>query len=58
MLWGMRIAWRISVKMGTIWRGVPATPSGLPNDFIYRLRSSRAYTAFHEKLKYRWAPAI
>jgi hypothetical protein len=58
MLWGMRIASRISVKMGTIWRGVPATASGLPNDFIYRLRSSRAYVAFHQNLKYRWAPAF
>jgi len=58
MLWGMRVASRISVKMGTIWRGVPATASGLPNDFIYRLRSSRGYIAFHENLKYRWAPAF
>jgi uncharacterized protein (DUF2235 family) len=58
MWWGMRIASRISVKMGTIWRGVGAEPSGLPNDFIYRLRSSRAYVALHEKLKYRWAPAF
>jgi uncharacterized protein (DUF2235 family) len=56
MLWGMRIASRISVNMGTIWRGVPDTPSGLPNNFIYRLRSSRGYVAFHEKLKYQWAP--
>jgi hypothetical protein len=44
--------------MGTIWRGVPAGPAGLPNDFIYRLRSSRGYVAFHENLKYRWAPAF
>jgi uncharacterized protein (DUF2235 family) len=58
MLWGMGIASRISVKMGTIWRGGPASASGLPNDFIYRLRSSRAYIAFHENLKYRWAPAF
>ena len=58
MLWGMRIASRISVKMGTIWCGVGAAPSGLPNDFIYRLRSSRAYVGFHQNLKYRWAPAF
>lgn len=58
MLWGMRIAWRISVNMGTIWRGVPNTPSELPNNFIYRLRTSRGYIAFHERLKYRWAPAF
>lgn len=58
MWWGMRIASRISVKMGTIWRGVGAEPSGLPSDFIYRLRSSVPYIGFHEKLKYRWAPAF
>jgi len=58
MWWGMRIASRISVNMGTIWRGVPNPPSGLPNDFIYWLRSSRSYVAFHENLKYRWAPAF
>ena len=58
MWWGMRIASRISVSMGTIWRGVDNAPSGLPNNFIYRLRSSGAYVAFHEKLKYRWAPAF
>jgi hypothetical protein len=56
--WGMRIASRISVTMGTIWRGVGPMPSGLPNNFIYRLRSSRGYVAFHEGLKYRWAPAF
>ena len=58
MLWGMRIASRISVCMGTIWRGVDNAPSGLPNDFVYRLRSSRTYIAFHENLKFRWAPAF
>jgi len=63
MWWGTRIASRISVSMGTIWRGVSNAavanpPSGLPTNFIYRLRSSRAYVAFHEKLKYQWAPAF
>ncbi len=56
MWWGKRIASRISVKMGTIWRGVPDAPSGLPNNFIYRLRSSRGYVAFHAWLKYSAAP--
>ena len=56
MLWGMHIASRISVMMGTIWRGVPNAPSGLPSNFIYRLRSNRAYIAFHEGLKRRCAP--
>lgn len=58
MWWGTRIADRIAVNMGTIWRGVPNAPSGLPNNFIYRLRSSRGYAVFHENLKYRWAPAF
>jgi uncharacterized protein (DUF2235 family) len=58
MLWGMSIARRISVNMGTIWRGVPDTRPGLPNNFIYRLRSSPGYVAFHQKLKYQWAPSF
>ena len=58
MWWGTRIASRIAVNMGTIWRGVPNAPSGLPKNFVYRMRSSRGYVAFHEKLKYRWAPAF
>src|SRR5262245_31907424 len=58
MWWGMRIASRISVNMGTIWRGVANAPSGLPNNFIYRLRISPGYVAFHQKLKYRWAPFL
>jgi hypothetical protein len=56
MLWGMQIAWRISANMGIIWRGVPNTPSGLPRNFIYRLRTHPAYVWFHEKLKYQVAP--
>jgi hypothetical protein len=58
MWWGTRIASRISVNMGTIWRGVPDAPSGLPKNFIYRLRSSGGYVALHQNLKYRWAPAF
>jgi uncharacterized protein (DUF2235 family) len=57
-LWGMHIASRISVKMSTIWRGVPDAPSGLPRNFIYALRSNRAYIAFHEWVKRRGAPAL
>src|SRR5262245_8865208 len=56
--WGTRIATRISVRMGTIWCGSSHAPSGLPKNFIYRLRSSDAYVAFHDKVKYWWAPAI
>jgi uncharacterized protein (DUF2235 family) len=55
---GARIASRISDRMGAIWRGIPVTPAGLPNDWIYRLRSNRYYIALHEGLKRRWAPAF
>jgi len=58
MLWGMRIATRISVRMGAIWRGTDSVPPGLPSNFIYRLRSHPGYIAFHEGLKRRWAPAF
>ncbi len=58
MWWGMHIASRISVMMGTIWHGALNPPTGLPDNFIYRLRSHRAYTAFHERLKRRWAPFL
>ena len=57
-LWGMRIASRISDRMGSIWRGVTPAPSGLPDNFIYRLRSNPRYIAFHEGLKRTWAPAF
>ncbi len=57
-LWGMRIAARISDRMGAVWRKHPSAPSGLPDNGIYRLRSSRTYIWFHEGLKRRWAPAL
>jgi uncharacterized protein (DUF2235 family) len=57
-LWGMRKATRIADLMGTIWRQVPCAPSGLPNGFVYRLRSNRFYIAAHEGLKRKWAPAL
>jgi uncharacterized protein (DUF2235 family) len=55
-VWGMRIASRISGRMAAIWRGVPAARPGLPDNFIYRLRSNRFYIAFHDGLKRTWAP--
>ena len=58
IFWGMRIASRISNRMGAIWRKTPSAPSGLPDNGIYRLRSNRAYIWFHEGLKRRWAPAF
>jgi uncharacterized protein (DUF2235 family) len=58
MWWGTRIAARISVKMGTIWRGILDVPAGLPKNWIYRLRSWNWYIAFHEWVKRRSAPAF
>ncbi|MBN9041722.1 MAG: hypothetical protein BGP05_03770 [Rhizobiales bacterium 62-47] len=55
---GTRLAASISDRMGAIWRRSPTAPQGLPDNWIYRLRSSRLYTAFHEGLKRRWAPAL
>ncbi len=58
IFWGTLIASRISNSMGSIWRRVPSTPSGLPDNGIYRLRSNRLYIALHEGLKREWAPAF
>lgn len=55
---GARIASRISDRMGAIWRGLPVASPGLPNNWIYRLRSNPYYIALHEGLKRRWAPAF
>jgi uncharacterized protein (DUF2235 family) len=53
-----RIASRTSNLMGSIWRKTPAAPSGLPDNWIYGLRSSKAYIAFHVGLKNKIAPAF
>jgi hypothetical protein len=59
LIWfGTRLASRISDRMGAIWRGIPAVPSGLPENWIYRLRSNPYYIALHQGLKLRWAPAF
>ena len=59
LLWlGARIASRISDRMGAIWRGISVAPPGLPNNWIYRLRSNPHYIALHEGLKHKWAPAF
>jgi uncharacterized protein (DUF2235 family) len=54
--WAARIAARTANLMGAIWRRTPAAPSGLPHNWIYRLRSSGTYIAFHEGLKRKVAP--
>jgi uncharacterized protein (DUF2235 family) len=58
ILFGTRIASRISDRMGAIWRGIPVAPPGLPDNWIYRLRSNPYYIALHEGLKRKWAPAL
>jgi uncharacterized protein (DUF2235 family) len=56
--WAARIAARTANLMGAIWRRTPAAPSGLPHNWIYRLRSSGVYIAFHEGLKRKVAPFL
>jgi uncharacterized protein (DUF2235 family) len=58
MLWSSRVSSHTSNLMGSIWRKTPSAPSGLPDNWIYRLRSSPKYIAFHEGLKRRIAPAL
>jgi uncharacterized protein (DUF2235 family) len=53
-----QIASRTSTLMASIWRKTPAAPSGLPDNWIYRLRGSKTYIAFHEGLKRKLAPAF
>jgi uncharacterized protein (DUF2235 family) len=54
--WGATIAARIANRMGSIWDREPSSPTTLPTDWIYALRSSPYYIRFHEGLKLRWAP--
>ncbi|MBN8976278.1 MAG: DUF2235 domain-containing protein [Rhizobiales bacterium] len=56
--WGTRLAIRITDSMNAIWQRTPAAPTGLPTDWIYRLRASAAYVWFHRQLKRRWAPTF
>jgi hypothetical protein len=59
LIWfGTRIASRISDRMGAIWRGIAVVPAGLPNNWIYRLRSNPHYIGLHEGMKRKWAPAF
>ena len=58
IVWGTKLAARITDRMGAIWRRAPTAPAGLPGNWIYRLRSSRPYIAAHEALKRKIAPAF
>jgi uncharacterized protein (DUF2235 family) len=53
-----RIASHAANLMAAIWRKTPQAPTGLPDNSVYRLRSSRLYIAFHEGLKKKIAPAF
>jgi uncharacterized protein (DUF2235 family) len=52
------IASRTSNLMASIWRKTPEAPAGLPDNWIYHLRSSPLYIGFHEGVKHRIAPAF
>ncbi len=59
--WGSWLAGRIQNNMGIYWFRslnslIPAT--GMPNDIIFRLRTSRWYRALHNGFKKYFAPAI
>jgi uncharacterized protein (DUF2235 family) len=56
--WSSRIASRTSSLMGAIWRQTRVAPSGLPHNFIYKLRSNKLYIGFHEGLKRNIAPGL
>jgi uncharacterized protein (DUF2235 family) len=49
---------RTSNLMCSIWRKNSCAPSGLPDNFVYRLRSNKIYIGFHEGLKHSIAPAF
>jgi uncharacterized protein (DUF2235 family) len=55
-VWSTRVASRTSNLMSSIWRETPVAPTRLPDNWIYRLRSSKTYIAFHEGLKHKFAP--
>jgi uncharacterized protein (DUF2235 family) len=55
---GGRIAGSTAGKMGAIWRKSAEARKGLPNDWIYRLRSSRAYAGINSVVKSYIAPLV
>ena len=48
-----KIGGRTSNLMASIWRKSPEAPSGLPDNWIYDLRSSPLYIGLHDNLR-RW----
>ncbi len=58
MFWSSTIASHTSNLMASIWRKTPEAPSGLPDNWIYHLRSHPLYIGFHDALKRKIAPAF
>ncbi len=58
VVWGMRIARRISNRMGEIWSGAASAPAGLPGGFIYGVRTNTAYVTARETIKRTIAPFL
>lgn len=63
LLWyGAQVAARITDKMAVMWRLIlkekTTPPGGLPNDWVYRLRTDRYYRAFVRTMKRDILPAI
>jgi uncharacterized protein (DUF2235 family) len=59
--WGGRLAAKIDNAMGIAWQKSlhsDLVDGGKPDDLIYKLRTSRAYTALHAGLKKYLAPAF
>jgi uncharacterized protein (DUF2235 family) len=56
--WGARIAQRTAGIMTAIWWRTQHAPKGLPDDWIWKLRSNAWYIDFHEGLKKKFAPAF
>src|SRR5882757_2965755 len=50
------VASRTSSVMASIWGKTSHTPTALPDNFVYHLRSNRLYIGFHETLKRKIAP--
>jgi uncharacterized protein (DUF2235 family) len=52
------IAGRTANLMAAIWRRTPEAPSGLPDNWVYHLRSSPLYMGIQKTLKSTIAPAF
>jgi uncharacterized protein (DUF2235 family) len=61
VLWGARLAARIQNEMSVLWASSLAArlhAANMPNDLVYRLRTSNWYRYLHRSLKQSVAPAL